>query len=112
MGPGPQRRTSDGSTCARGMIRSNEMSGDNAMLISLHAQSSLGFVKDTQRGTCYIRHVWGPCPGGTELVEITLYNLRGNGLRTICISTFPSGASIQHVEQPTARWTVAKPSVP
>ena len=53
---------SDGTVCAQGTIRSNEMSGDNPLLLSLHAQSTLGFIKDVQAGTCYMKHMTGSGP--------------------------------------------------
>ena len=72
------------------------------MLISLHAQSTLGFVKDVQAGTCMMRYLTGEKPSDFEMVEVTLYNLKGSGLRAICISDFFNDSDIEHDMQELA----------
>ncbi len=49
------------------------------MLLSLHAQATLGFVKDAAAGACYRKHYDDYCQ---------LYEVRGSGLGVICISDF------------------------
>ncbi len=49
------------------------------MLLSLHAQATLGFVKDAAVGTCYLKHYDDSCQ---------MYEVRGSGLRAICPSDF------------------------
>ena len=60
---------------------------------SLHAQTTLGFVKDVQAGTCQMRHLTAKGPGDCELIPLTLYNLKGSGLRAICILAHASRCS-------------------
>ena len=63
-----------------GNIMSNELNlQEHYMLLSLHAQSSLGFVKDTANATCYLREFDDTCQ---------LYQVKGSGLRAICLSDF------------------------
>ena len=73
------------------------MEGDTPLLISLHAQSTLGFIKDVQAGTCEMRHVTGRGPKDFEKIPIKLYNLKGSGLRAICISEFPAAGPVAEV---------------
>eukprot|EP00972_Heterocapsa_arctica_P021195 3119661-Heterocapsa_arctica.AAC.1 len=60
---------------------SNELDkgDDNYVLLSLHAQSTLGFVKDTVTGKCYLKEYDDYCQ---------LYEVGGSGLRAICVSDF------------------------
>ena len=50
----------DGSVSAQGVLRSHEMTGETPLLISLHAQTTLGFIKDVAAGTCEMKRVTGP----------------------------------------------------
>ena len=96
--PQYERDAQDGSVSAQGSIRSHEMEGDTPLLISLHAQSTLGFIKDVSAGTCEMRHVTGRGPDDFERIPIKLYNLKGSGLRAICISDFPTvGPAAEHM---------------
>ena len=93
-----EKLAEDGSVSAQGTIRSNEMSGETPLLISLHAQSTLGFIKDVQAGTCELRHKTGKGTDEYEKIPIRLYNLKGSGLRAICISDFPTvGQTAEHL---------------
>ena len=68
-----------GGSYVEGDIKSNELdkSDDSYMLLSLQAQATLGLVKDTQDGTCYLK----------EYKDYEqLYEAAGSGLRAICIS--------------------------
>ena len=51
------------------------MPGSNPLLLSLHAQSTLGFQKDVEQGTCTMKRRTGDGPEDYERMEITLYNL-------------------------------------
>ena len=35
------------------------MKKDTPLLLSIHAQTTLGFIKDVLEGTCYMRHSLG-----------------------------------------------------
>ena len=97
----------DGICCSQGTIRSNEIPGDMPLLISLHAQSTLGFIKDVEEGTCFMKYRNGGNPDGVELVEITLYNAGGSGLRAICISDFPDDVSMDAIQRHEGPMTFA-----
>ena len=64
------------------------MLGDKPVLLPMHAQSTLGFIKDVQAGTCFMRHETTSKKDDFELVELQFYNLKGSGLRAICINEF------------------------
>ena len=67
----------------QGTILSHEIenpSNDLYMLLSLHAQASLGFVKDVAAGTVYLKH---------QDAYVQLYAVEGCDLRAVCISDFP-----------------------
>eukprot|EP00972_Heterocapsa_arctica_P080835 11913532-Heterocapsa_arctica.AAC.1 len=49
------------------------------MLLSLHAKSTLGLVKGTATGKCYLKEHDDYCQ---------LYEVEGSGLRAICVSDF------------------------
>ena len=59
------------------------------MLLSLHAQATLGFVKDPAVGTCYLKHYDDYCQ---------LYEVRGSWRRAICISDFEPSVSESTLE--------------
>ena len=66
-----------------GMIMRHEIenpTNDLYMLLSLHAQGSLGFVKDVASGTVYLQH---------QDAYVQLYAVEGCDLRAVCISDFP-----------------------
>ena len=70
-------------TFAQGTISSNELNrDDNYMLLSLHAQGTLGLVKDTDpsSNTCFVK---------AYDAFVQLFEVKGSGLRAICISNFP-----------------------
>ena len=73
--------TKKGNTI-EGEIKSNELEKNDEvyMLLSLRAQASLGFVKDVEAGTCYLKGYKDHCQ---------LYQVAGSGLRAVCISDFP-----------------------
>ena len=90
--------TQDGIISAQGTIVSHEMEGTTPLLISLHAQGTLGLVKDVQSGTCQMKHRTGTGEKDYELVTIKLYNIKGSGLRAICISDFPTWNDLAAIE--------------
>ena len=55
-------------------------SNDLYMLLSLHAQATLGFVKDVAAGTVYLKR---------QDAYVQLYAVEGCDLRAVCISDFP-----------------------
>ena len=65
---------------AEGTVMSNELAkDDHFMLLSLQAQATLGLVKDVADGTCFMKSYNSSIP---------LYEVKGSGLRAICISEF------------------------
>eukprot|EP00972_Heterocapsa_arctica_P101124 14905477-Heterocapsa_arctica.AAC.1 len=80
---------------------SNELDkgDDNYVLLSLHAQCTLGFVKDMVTGKCYLKEYDDYCQ---------LYESEGSGLRAICVSDFEDNKSLscdfedhsQHIGNP------------
>ena len=60
-----------------GMIMSHEIENPTKglyMLLSLHAQGTLGFVKDVASGTVYLKH---------QDADVQLYAVEGSGLRAV-----------------------------
>ena len=69
-----------GGDYVRGTLKSSELTDSDApMLLSLYAQSKLGFVHDIAEGRLHSK-VFGD--------DIKLYRVQGSGLRAICISDF------------------------
>ena len=68
----------DGSS-VRAVLMSNELSigTERIMLLSIKAQATLGLVKDTRAGTCFLKD-YGPFA--------PLYEVVGSDLRCVCIS--------------------------
>ena len=65
-----------------GSIRSHEISSNSRdcyMLLSLRAQGALGFVKDIEAGTVFLKH---------QNAYVPLYAVHGSDLRAVCISDF------------------------
>ena len=70
----------DGSGHLNGEIKSNELDEQECyMILSLHAQAMLVFAKDAAAGNWCLKHYDDYC----QLCEV-----RGPGLRAICISDF------------------------
>ena len=61
--------------------------GDSLMLLSLHAQATLGLLKDVELGTCYMRR---------EEVWLQLYEIVGSNLRAIVVWNMDWERPIQH----------------
>ena len=68
----------DGSS-VRAVLMSNELSigTERIMLLSIKAQATLGLVKDTRAGTCFLKDYGQFAP---------LYEVVGSDLRCVCIS--------------------------
>ena len=70
----------EGGKFVEGDLKSNELAdGDNALLLSLAAQATLGLVKDVETGRCFMKK---------HNDYVTMYAVKGSGLRCICISKF------------------------
>ena len=64
----------------QGEVSSNELNVPGFyMLLSLHAQGTLGMVKDVAAGTCFMKDQQACCQ---------LYEVKGSKLRAICINDF------------------------
>ena len=70
------------------------MLGDNLLLISLNAQSIPGFVNEVQADTREMRRLTGRGPADFERIPIKLCNLKGSGLRAMCIREFSTDDDI------------------
>ena len=66
---------------------SNELSigTERIMLLSIKAQATLGVVKDTRAGTCFLKDYGQYAP---------LYEVVGSDLRCVCISDWQAGSCL------------------
>ena len=79
----PDRARSAHKGFIEGAIMSHEIenpSNDLYMLLSLHAQATLGVVKHVAAGTVYLKR---------QDAYVQLYAVEGCDLRAVCISDFP-----------------------